>query len=84
MTKEEKKAIIEILDGLKRFHEKEKEQQEAVWTDKDWSGRSVAGYMACPCCNVMIPTDSARRIRLPYMRHCPNCGARMKGANNDR
>ena len=29
MTKEEKKAIIEILDGLKRFHEKEKEQNMA-------------------------------------------------------
>lgn len=26
MTKEEKKAVKDILDGLKRFHEKEKEQ----------------------------------------------------------
>lgn len=32
MTKEEKKAVKDILDGLKRFHEKEKEQ---TMTDND-------------------------------------------------
>ena len=54
------------------------EVRHGEWRGKDWAGVSIRGYMACSCCNVMIPSDKDPIYYcLPQLNYCPRCGAKM-------
>lgn len=53
--------------------------KHGVWEEKDHSGISVNGYMACSVCNAMIPRCEDNYYCLHRLNYCPNCGAKMDG-----
>lgn len=53
------------------------EVRRGEWSNTDWSGVAINGYMVCTQCNVMIPKCEYNRYYLSYSRYCPNCGAKM-------